>query len=350
MKLGERAALTRVLMVGLLSVAITLVLRECAPGPSQAADFTGGSPGREVSVEIAHGESGSEIAAKLFAAGVVKSSEAFFRAAVADSRSSRIAPGSHRLQTRIPARIALEQLLDPERIESLIKVRDGMRLSEIVTAMVTKGFNPQEIKEALRTISAPQPFRIPARIDSSRHLEGFLYPAFYSFEKDDSARTIIQRMVDRFSQATVEVFWEGSAQYTPFELLIIASLVESEGTPDVHAKVARVIFNRLSKGMPLQLDSTVHYIFNRRGEIQLSIDDTRRKNSYNTFINRGLPPGPIGSPSIASIKAALNPDQGPWLYFVTVSPGQTRFTDSYDEFLQFKAEYKKNLKAGVFDK
>jgi UPF0755 protein len=101
--------------------------------------------------------------------------------------------------------------------------------------------------------------------------------------------------------------------------------------------------------MPLQFDSTVHYALNRRGEIRVSLQETKVQSKYNTFIYRGLPPTPIGSPTKAAITAALNPPQGNWLYFVTVKPGETRFTNSYDEFLLWKAEYKRNFRAGLFE-
>jgi UPF0755 protein len=132
-------------------------------------------------------------------------------------------------------------------------------------------------------------------------------------------------------------------------LLTIASLVETEGTPDIFGKVSRVIFNRLQKGMPLQFDSTVHYALNRRGEIRVSLADIKVKSKYNTFTNAGLPPGPIGSPTRDAIDATLSPLEGDWLYFVTVKPGDTRFTSSYDQFLEWKAEYKKNFKQGLFE-
>lgn len=159
---------------------------------------------------------------------------------------------------------------------------------------------------------------------------------------------MVQDMVDRFKVSTADIKWKYQ-KFSKHELLTIASLVETEGTPDVHEKVARVIYNRLEKGMPLQLDSTIHYLKKRRGEIQLSIADTKIPSEYNTYLNRGLPPGPIGSPTRASIIASLAPAPGDWLYFVTVSPKQTRFTSSYEEFLQFKAEYLRNFKAGLFE-
>jgi UPF0755 protein len=100
--------------------------------------------------------------------------------------------------------------------------------------------------------------------------------------------------------------------------------------------------------MPLQLDATVHYVKKLRGEIFLSTNSTLIKSPYNTYRNYGLPPTPIGNPGADAIAAALKPAVGDWLYFVTVAPGDTRFTRSHDEFLTWKALFVKNRKAGAF--
>ena len=331
----------RLALAAIFVLLITLLFREIAPSPKSAVDYTGNERGEEVIVEIPEGATGSQVGQLLFEKEVVASALSFFRVAVADERSSRIAPGEHRIETKIPAREALNQLLDPDRILNLIRVRDGSRLTEIITSLKAVGFSEKEIQSALKEIIVQEPF-------SNRKIEGLLYPAFYSKSKTDSAKTMLQDMVNRFEASTQGLAWE-YLKYKPYELLTIASLVESEGIPIDFPKVARVIYNRLEIGMPLQFDSTVHYIFDRRGEIQLSIQDTKVKNPYNTFQNRGLPPGPIGSPTRAAIEAALNPESGPWLYFVTVLPKQTKFTADYDEFLKFKAEYKRNFAAGKFE-
>ena len=331
----------RLALAAIFVLLITLLFREIAPSPKSAADDTGNERGEEVIVEIPEGATGSQVGQLLFEKEVVASALSFFRVAVADERSSRIAPGEHRIETKIPAREALNQLLDPDRILNLIRVRDASRLTEVITSLKAVGFSEKEIQSALKEIRVQEPF-------SNRKIEGLLYPAFYSKSKTDSAKTMLQDMVNRFEASTQGLAWE-YLKYKPYELLTIASLVESEGIPIDFPKVARVIYNRLEIGMPLQFDSTVHYIFDRRGEIQLSIQDTKVKNPYNTFQNRGLPPGPIGSPTRAAIEAALNPESGPWLYFVTVLPKQTKFTADYDEFLKFKAEYKRNFAAGKFE-
>jgi UPF0755 protein len=112
------------------------------------------------------------------------------------------------------------------------------------------------------------------------------------------------------------------------QVLTIASIVQAEGraTPDL-PKVARVIENRLAKAMPLQMDSTVHFISRRRGKAGTSDAERRSASPYNTYLAAGLPPGPIDSPGLSAMQAALNPTPGPWLYFVAVNPatGETRF-------------------------
>ena len=97
------------------------------------------------------------------------------------------------------------------------------------------------------------------------------------------------------------------------------------------------------------MDSTVHYVKKVRGEIFLSTSSTLIDSPYNTYKRYGLPPTPIGNPGVRAMEAALNPAVGDWLYFITVAPGDTRFTASHEEFLAWKSLYQENRKAGAFD-
>ena len=149
-------------------------------------------------------------------------------------------------------------------------------------------------------------------------------------------------MIDRFSKEATSIGLTSQDQLT------IASLIQAEGDPKDFRKISRVIYNRLKIRMPLQLDTTVQYILKKRGSVFLSTKSTLVNSPYNTYKKYGLPPGPIGNPGISAMKAALNPENGDWLYFITVKPGDTRFTKSHDEFLIWKNEYLKNLQAGAF--
>ena len=312
-------------------------------GPSTAPDYpinTTLSAASEVIIDIPAGSSGSAIAVLLFDSEIIKSSEAFFRVAVGDKRSEKIAPGNHRLTKTISAQQALDQLLDPERIPNLIKVYEGSWKSEIAKSLVKYGFSANEVGRALATANLPDGFR-----DS----EGLLFPAQYSFVKGTTSNEAVQAMVDRFTQepAAKELLL-GTQKFKPSQLLTIASIIQAEGEQKDFAKVSRVIYNRLKIGMPLQMDSTVHFVKKLRGEIFLSSQSTLINSPYNTYKKYGLPPGPICSPGADAISAALKPAVGDWLYFITVAPGDTRFTKSLEEFNSWKAIYVKNRKAGVF--
>ena len=312
-------------------------------GPSTAPDYpinTALSAASEVIIDIPAGSSGSAIAVLLFDSEIIKSSEAFFRVAVGDKRSEKIAPGNHRLTKTISAQQALDQLLDPERIPNLIKVYEGSWKSEIAKSLVKYGFSANEVSRALATAKLPDGFR-----DS----EGLLFPAQYSFVKGTTANEAVQAMVDRFTQepAAKELLL-GTQKFKPSQLLTIASIIQAEGEQKDFAKVSSVIYNRLKIGMPLQMDSTVHFVKKLRGEIFLSSQSTLINSPYNTYKKYGLPPGPICSPGADAISAALKPAVGDWLYFITVAPGDTRFTKSLEEFNSWKAIYVKNRKAGVF--
>jgi UPF0755 protein len=294
----------------------------------------------ETVIEVPMGATGSEIAQILFDAGVVKSSQAFFGVAVADTSSQKIAPGAHRLTVKISAQQALEQLLDPARIPNLIRVNEGARKSEIQIALKENGFGASEIKSAFSQLTFPKGFK-----DS----EGLLFPAQYSFVDGTSAVSALQEMIDRFTREPIaQKLLQANSKYSALELLTIASIVQAEGDAQDFTKVARVIYNRLAIDMPLQMDSTVHYIMNVRGDIFLSRNSTKLKSPYNTYQRYGLPPGPIGSPGSAAMEASLNPVAGDWLYFITVAPGDTRFTSNFDQFNTWKALYIKNRNAGAF--
>jgi UPF0755 protein len=331
------------LVVAVMGVALLGAFFFARSGPTVAPDFPTNmmiADQSEVVIDIPNGSTGSEIAQLLFENEVIKSSEAFFRVAVGDKRSEKIAPGNHRISQNISAQQALEQLLDADRIPNLIRVIEGGWKSEVVTELVAYGFNKQEINKALAQVVLPKGFK-----DS----EGLLFPAQYSFAKGTTALQAVQAMVDRFTAEPVaQQLLMGDDKFTASELLTIASIVQAEGGENDFAKVSQVIRNRLKIGMPLQMDATVHFVKKLRGQIFLSSQSTLINSPYNTYKKYGLPPGPIGSPGVAAMTAALQPASGDWLYFVTVAPGDTRFTNSFEEFNTWKALYVKNRKAGAF--
>lgn len=290
---------------------------------------------KTVLVHVDDSATGLDIANELFDKGVTASVTIFYQLAIADPRSMTIAPGEYEMNLKLSARQALEQLLDKRRIRGLIPIIEGEWRQEIFAKMSKVGFSGFE--EALTKLQLPSGFKSN---------EGIFFPAQYSFAKGTTTTKALQQMVDRF---TVEAKNSGLLDSDePYRNLIIASLVQAEGDPSDFEKVARVIFNRLEIGMPLQLDATIQYALKKRGSIWVTTSATKIDSPFNTYRRYGLPPSPIGAPGLAAIKATLKPAKGDWLYFITVKPGDTRFTKSHDEFLKWKIEFQRNVKDGLF--
>jgi UPF0755 protein len=174
-----------------------------------------------------------------------------------------------------------------------------------------------------------------------------MFPASYDLTGDETARSLLRQLVKRFNQASADVSLEQRAKdvgLTPYQVLVVASLLQAEAAPNDFGKVARVIYNRLAADMPLQLDSTVSYALGVTA-LQLSEDQLRTPSPFNTYLRRGLPPRPINSPGEAAIEAALSPPKGKWLYFVLLDPKtrETKFAKTYDDFLALKKQYQQNL-------
>jgi UPF0755 protein len=333
--------ISRVASALLVAFLLTLGVREVRGLGSSAPDFScSQSSPTEVTIQVKSGETGSSIARQLFSKGVTKSSQAFFRVAVSDPKAAQIAPGAHRLNKEICAQEALNQLLDSKRLTGLVNIIEGAWISEVLPQMYKAGFSAKEVSDALRGVEKPEGFT---------SLEGLLFPAQYSFAQGTSAQTAITSMMRNSQRAMKEAgFFSSDLKFSAQQLLIIASLIQAEGKLQDFRKISRVIQNRLKIGMPLQFDSTVHYIKKLRGNIFLSTQSTLISSPYNTYKRYGLPPGPINNPGLSAMRAAMNPKPGNWIYFITVAPSDTRFTDNLDEFNAWKVEYKKNLRAGLF--
>lgn len=340
----KRESLKRLSMAGLFILAFTFGLREINQAGGGYANFPDrviSAAEKNVPVSIPTGATGTEIAEILQAAGVVASAESFFRAAVANPKAATIAPGTHSLSVKISGRTALEQLLDPKRITDLIKIAEGAWNLEVFTELAaTQTWSENPAVAAKKVV-------LPKGITA---LEGVLFPAQYSFAEGTSQVEALQSMVNRYSQviATLD-FVDPAGKLTTQQLVTLASLIQAEGDTKDFAEISQVIRNRLAIGMPLQLDSTVHYLKNTRGQIFLSNKSTKLKSPYNTYQNYGLPPAPIGNPGLAALKAAIAPAKGDWLFFITVAPGDTRFTKSFSEFNSWKSLYQQNRKAGAFE-
>lgn len=184
--------------------------------------------------------------------------------------------------------------------------------------------------------------------DAEGNPEGYLFPATYPLEQNGKKATpesLLSFMVNtanqKFNGAPIAAGAQRNAMNV-YQAVTIASIVQAEAATKVDmGKVARVIFNRLERGMPLQMDSALNYALNR-STLKTTSADTRIDSPYNSYQRMGLPPTPIDNPGVEAVRAAISPTPGDWLYFVTVKPGDTRFTADYAEHQRNVAEFNRN--------
>jgi UPF0755 protein len=228
---------------------------------------------------------------------------------------------------------AVARLLDGNYREiNGVTVREGLWVSETFEVLAEETGNAVEDYEAVD----PQSLDLPEAAQGE--LEGFLYPSTYEFGPDDTPEEQLRAMVALGKQKYAEI---GVPDDQLRDVIIKASIVQGEGLfAEDLPKIARVMENRLegeseTNGM-MQMDSTVHFVYQERGLAGTTEEQRANDSPYNTYLHPGLPPGPINSPGEAAIRAALEPAEGEWLYFVTVDPstGQTNFAESYEEHLQ----------------
>ncbi|UYM04826.1 endolytic transglycosylase MltG [Solicola gregarius] len=296
-------------------------------------DYSGNGTGTVV-VHVEQGAVGSEIGRTLKEEGVVASVDAYLDAADANPEAQSIQPGYYELAHKMSAEAALGRLLDADfRTQGSLVIPEGLRSDQVVAAIVDgTDLEEADVEKALKQTNA---LGLPGYADGDP--EGFLYPASYDLPEKPTASGVLKTMVQKAKTEHRKLGLESKADklgVSARDALIAASLVEREASRDQdRAKVARVIYNRLDEGMALQLDSTVHYVAERSGDVFTTDEEREIDSPYNTYENTGLPPGPIDSPGAEAIKAALNPADGDWTYFVTVDleSGETLFASSLDE-------------------
>lgn len=288
-------------------------------------DYSGPGSG-EVVIEVPVGAGGGQIAQILTENDVVASVPAFTAAAAVNSQSVTLQPGTYQMLEQMSGEEALDRMLDPTYFASDgVTIREGLWKAEVFATLAAATEHDVADYEAVDPADLDLP---PA---AGGEMEGYLFPSTYSFGADDSPTAQLSDMVALGKEQYAELGIEGDELN---KAIIEGSLIQAEGAAsDDLPKIARVIDNRLEEDQALGFDSTVHYIFQERG-LAGTTDAQRSSDSpYNTYIATGLPPGPINSPGLTAIKAALNPADGPWLYFVTTNPstGETRFAVTFEE-------------------
>jgi UPF0755 protein len=313
------------------------------------ADWVGSTGTGSVTVQVKSGEfaCSASLENRMVSLGVVASATAFCDAAKTASNSASLEVGYFRLHKHMGAALAWKLLVNPKsRVQQTVTVPDGIRNSKIIELLAKgTGIKLSQFQAALNNPSA---LGLPSW--ARGNAEGFLYPDTYDIQPGATALSILQMMVTQFNKEASGLNLAAkakAAQFTEYEVIIEASLLEGEVGPQYYTDVARVIDNRLNQVPPMDLglDSTVAYATGKY-IYDLSQSDLNVNSPYNTTKHAGLPPGPIDSPDAAAIEAVLHPapKTNTWLYFVTVDKsGKTDFTSSYSQFLAWSSLAKKNL-------
>lgn len=299
-----------------------------------------GPGGQELAFEVNPGEGAIIIGNRLVVEDIVASTRAFRDAVEAAGTSAEIQPGEYTLRYQMPAREAAKVLL---RVgvpgQNYVHVNSGHRVDDVYENIAEQTrYDIEEIEDA----ADPANFDLP---DDATTLEGYIAVGEYHFPMDASIEEILTEMIE----PTMDEFerLEITDEEKQHRLVTIASIVEAEALPEDYALVAGIIENRLDSTNEqtngyLQIDATVIYGLGIR-QLQFTAEDRQdASNEYNTYAHPGLPPGPIGAPSIAALDAAAEPEDSDYYYWITtnIETGETKFSTTYEQHSEYQQEYR----------
>ncbi len=337
----SRSGKRRGLLVSLISIGVVVVLGGVGGGlyvtgaldsiiSSGQGDYEGSGTG-SVSFTINEGDIGEDIARNLYQQGVTASFESFYQLLLSTEPAPTFVPGVFMLKEKMSAAAALAALLDPANAQvDTVAIPEGtseVRIIELIAEAT--GIPVADIQAEAADVAS---YGVPAEAPK---LEGFLFPATYTFTPGTSARDILQTMVDRCMQALDDA---GVAPEDRFKIITMASLIQKEaGIAEDFPKVSRVFWNRLDENLwpsgLLESDATVAYGAGVK-RVQTTVEERADANNlYNTYYHPGPLYAPISNPGDVAINAALFPVEGPWFFFVTVNyeTGETIFSTTVDE-------------------
>ncbi len=295
-------------------------------------------------VEIKPGMTLKQVAHLLADKELLNEPSTFMLYTYLQGEQNHIQAGEYRFSPSMPPHDILEALTSGMAVLYTVTIPEGYRITDIADLLEAKGLvDKPAFIEATRNRELLESLHIP-----SGSLEGYLYPETYKFSKAGGARRIVQTLLDTFKERVLQperVQQAEAMQFTFHEIVTLASLIEKEtGLGKERKLISSVFHNRLAKNMRLQTDPTVIYaMVNFDGNIRkkdLSID-----SPYNTYKHFGLPPGPIASPGLESIQAALDPEETDFLYFVSRKDGSHQFSTNYKDHIRAVQKYQLSQRA-----
>ncbi|MCO5316374.1 MAG: endolytic transglycosylase MltG [Solirubrobacterales bacterium] len=328
---ADRSNRARLIGLGLAGLVAIAIIWFCF---ALFQPFAGNGEGDPFEVTIPPGSSVGDIGRLLADEGVVSNGAMFEIRATLSGRRGSLSEGSHAFRRNMSYSAALDEMEKTTAKKTItVAIPEGLSRSETAETVAAAGLSGDYMKA---TVSSPDfnPRRYGAPKDV-KSLEGFLFPATYELKPNATVDALVEEQLKAFSDnfATVDMKYARKKNLTAYDVLTIASMIEREvAVPKERRMVAAVIYNRLKMGEPLFIDATIRYATGNwqkpLTESELAVD-----SPYNTRTSQGLPPGPIGSPGLAAIKAAANPARtDAWLYVVKPGTcGEHVFSSSLEE-------------------
>ncbi len=327
-------ALKRTVLLIILILIAAVIITGCMV----LSDFTGVSLKETKRIKIPEGYGTSKIAQLLENEDVIKYPLLFKIKARIDGYDTKLRTGEFEIADNMSYKDILETLSTKDIVQSRrVTIPEGFELKQIAARLEENGIVTEE--EFYEAVELSYDYEFLAGLpEREQSLEGYLFPDTYDFKPGDSAENVIKTMLDNFDRHFKAEYYDraGELGMTVDEIITLASIIERETNTDTERKkVAGVFYNRINENMRLQSCATVQYALGERKAV-LSIADTKTESPYNTYINNGLPVGPIASPGSNCIEAALYPEETDALYFVLDSDGNHIFSSNYDDHLAAK--------------
>lgn len=293
--------------------------------------------GRTCVITVENGMTAADIANMLHKEKLIKRPESFRLEARFMGLEGKLQAGKYEIEAGKSNSEIIDILARGQVKTVSFTVPEGYTVNKIAAKLAAEGLGDAEkFKEAARNYT-PYKYMETNNPDVIYKAEGFIYPSTYLFTDGMTEKDMLAVMVKEFNtQINHEKIGDAAekADMQLRDIVTIASMVELEAVfKEEQPRIAGVFLRRLQIYMPIQSDTTIQYILGAQKE-EITFADTEIQNPYNTYVNAGLPPGPIGSPSLDAIKAVLNPEQTDYLYFVADKDGHHRFTRTYEEHLQ----------------
>lgn len=301
-----------------------------------------GKAGPRIEVSIPQGANGNDIGQLLAEKGLIEFEGMFRLAAYLDRSNKPLKYGAYRLPKGYSSTQLLKEIQNgPDYQEDADRFRvtipEGLTINQIAERF-------DDPKAFLEIVASPE-LRQRLGVQSAT-LEGYLMPNTYFFNTEPAVEEVVERMIAQFEREYARLILDipGAEKYDRNTILTIASLVEEEArVEEERPLVAAVMYNRLEKNMPLQMDSTLQYALNKYGQRLLN-EDKEVESPYNTYKHAGLPPGPISNPGVSSIRAAMQPANTEHLYFVSNADGKTHtFSNTLREHELAVAQYRRDI-------